>query len=195
MKTAWPYIAKLFRTHTFRRVCHIGLPAHFVASPELHGRFKCCPEATAPVRSLVHAWPCSPPLQPLLPLPFPAPPLLVIFLCTSHISSLAFLPHLPLPPQIPISFPYCAVPILAPLLPRHGVQVPSTPPIALLEVLLGAHHSALFKEPKSTPIRQYWSSEYNLGTELILLSVHALDEFSDAARVTCNKRKNIVGFT
>jgi hypothetical protein len=31
--------------------------------------------ATAPVRSLLHAWPCSAPLQPLLPLPFPAPPL------------------------------------------------------------------------------------------------------------------------
>jgi hypothetical protein len=35
-------------------------------------------KATAPVRSLVHVWPCSAPLQPLLPLPFPASPLLVI---------------------------------------------------------------------------------------------------------------------
>jgi hypothetical protein len=35
--------------------------------------------ATAPVRCLVHAWPCSAPLQPLLPVPFPTPPLLVIF--------------------------------------------------------------------------------------------------------------------
>jgi hypothetical protein len=35
--------------------------------------------ATAPVLSLVHAWPCSAPLQPLLPVPFPTPPLLVIF--------------------------------------------------------------------------------------------------------------------
>jgi hypothetical protein len=35
--------------------------------------------ATAPVRSLVHAWPCSAPLQPLVPVPFPTPPLLVIF--------------------------------------------------------------------------------------------------------------------
>jgi hypothetical protein len=42
--------------------------------------------ATAPVRSLVHAWPCSAPLQPLLPLPFPAPPHV---LCTSHIPSLS----------------------------------------------------------------------------------------------------------
>jgi hypothetical protein len=33
--------------------------------------------ATAPVRSFEHARPCSAPLQPLLPLPFPAPPLVV----------------------------------------------------------------------------------------------------------------------
>jgi hypothetical protein len=59
--------------------------------------------ATAPVHSLVHAWPCSAPLQPLLPLPFPAPP--CHFLCTSRIPSLAFLPHLFLPTRIPICFP------------------------------------------------------------------------------------------
>jgi hypothetical protein len=65
--------------------------------------------ATAPVHSVEHAWPCSAPLQPLLPLPFPAPPLLVIF--CAHPTSLAFLP------QIPICFPDCVVPILAHLLP------------------------------------------------------------------------------
>jgi hypothetical protein len=32
------------------------------------------------------------------------------------------------------------------------------------------------------------SREYNSGTELILWSKRALDEFSDAARVTCNKK-------
>jgi hypothetical protein len=34
--------------------------------------------ATAPVRSLVHVWPCSATLQPLLRLPFPATPILVV---------------------------------------------------------------------------------------------------------------------
>jgi hypothetical protein len=34
----------LKRIPTFRRVGHVGLPVHFVASPELHGRFKCCLE-------------------------------------------------------------------------------------------------------------------------------------------------------
>jgi hypothetical protein len=62
--------------------------------------------ATAPVRSLVHVWPCSTPLQSSLRLPFEipshSPP--CQFLCKSHISSLACLPHLPLPPNIPICF-------------------------------------------------------------------------------------------
>jgi hypothetical protein len=31
-------------------------------------------------------------------------------------------------------------------------------------------------------------SEYNLGTELILLSVRALDDFTEGARVTCNEK-------
>jgi hypothetical protein len=37
-------------------------------------------------------------------------------LCTTHIPSLAFLTHLPLPPQIPMCFPDCIVPISAHLL-------------------------------------------------------------------------------
>jgi hypothetical protein len=41
----------------------------------------------------------------------PSPP--CHFLCTSHIPSLAFLPHLPHPPQIPICCPDCVVPISA----------------------------------------------------------------------------------
>jgi hypothetical protein len=60
--------------------------------------------ATAPVRSLVHAWPCSAPLQPLLPLPFPAPPLLVIFCAhlTFHHSISCPISHFP--PRFPSAF-------------------------------------------------------------------------------------------
>jgi hypothetical protein len=60
--------------------------------------------ATAPVRSLVHAWPCSAPLQPLLPLPFPAPPLLVIFCAhlTFHHSLSCPISHFP--PGFPYAF-------------------------------------------------------------------------------------------
>jgi hypothetical protein len=64
------------------------------------------PLATAPVRSLghVHAWPCNAPLQPLLPLPFPAPPLLVIFCAhlTSHHSFSCPISHFP--PRFPYAF-------------------------------------------------------------------------------------------
>jgi hypothetical protein len=60
--------------------------------------------ATAPVRSLVHAWPCSAPLQPLLPLPFPAPPLLVIFCAhlTFHHSLSCTISYFP--PRFPYVF-------------------------------------------------------------------------------------------
>jgi hypothetical protein len=53
--------------------------------------------ARAPLRSLVHAWPCSAPLQPLLPMPFPAPPLLVIFCAhlTIHHSLSCPISHFP----------------------------------------------------------------------------------------------------
>jgi hypothetical protein len=37
--------SRLWRIPTSRRVGHFGLHVHFVASPELHGRFKCCPES------------------------------------------------------------------------------------------------------------------------------------------------------
>jgi hypothetical protein len=67
------------------------------ASPELADSSAALRD-TAPVQSLVHAWPCSAPLQPLLPLPFPAPPLLVSFCARLTFPSLAFLPHLSLPP-------------------------------------------------------------------------------------------------
>jgi hypothetical protein len=69
---------------TFRKVSHLCLPVEFEASPDsivaLH--------ATAPVfvRSFMHVWPCSAPLQPSLPLPFPTAPLLVIF-CANLVSS------------------------------------------------------------------------------------------------------------
>jgi hypothetical protein len=42
---------------------------------------------------------------------FSSPSAPCYFLCTSHIPSLALLLHLPLPPQIPICFPDCIVPI------------------------------------------------------------------------------------
>jgi hypothetical protein len=60
--------------------------------------------ATAPVRSLGHAWPCSAPLQPLLPLPFPAPPLLVIVCAhfTFHHSLSCPISHFP--PRFPYAF-------------------------------------------------------------------------------------------
>jgi hypothetical protein len=98
----------LQRIPTFRRVGHFGLPVRFDASP----RPSCTADSSAALRaqrapagpstSAVHVWPCSAPLQPLLPLPFPAPPLLVI--CACHMSSLALLPHLPLSPKFPYSF-------------------------------------------------------------------------------------------
>jgi hypothetical protein len=62
--------------------------------------------ATTPVRSLVHVWPCSAPLQPLLPLPFPAPPLLFIFCAlldlTFHHSLSCPISHFP--PKFPFAF-------------------------------------------------------------------------------------------
>jgi hypothetical protein len=60
--------------------------------------------ATAPVRSLLHAWPCSAPPRPLLPLPFPAPPLLVIFCAhlTFHHSLSCPISHFP--PRFPHAF-------------------------------------------------------------------------------------------
>jgi hypothetical protein len=63
----------------------------------------------------------SAPLQPLLPLPFLTSPA-CHFLRTSRIPSLALLPHLSLPPQIPICFPDCVVPTLAHLLPDPGFE-------------------------------------------------------------------------
>jgi hypothetical protein len=60
--------------------------------------------ATAPVCSLVHAWSCSASVQPLLPLPFPAPPLLVIFCAhpTFHHSLSCPISHFP--PRFPYAF-------------------------------------------------------------------------------------------
>jgi hypothetical protein len=60
--------------------------------------------ATAPVRSSVHAWPWSAPLQPLLPLPFPAPPLLVIFCAFLTFHHLLSCPISYFPPGFPYAF-------------------------------------------------------------------------------------------
>jgi hypothetical protein len=60
--------------------------------------------ATAPVRSLVHAWPCSAPLQPLLPLPFPAPPLLVNFCAHLTFHHSLSCPISYFPPRFPYAF-------------------------------------------------------------------------------------------
>jgi hypothetical protein len=66
--------------------------------------------ATAPVRSLPgHAE--HQPLQPLLPLPFPAPPLLVIFF--AHLT-LMNIPSLPIS-HFPLRFPYAFLTVLCPL--------------------------------------------------------------------------------
>jgi hypothetical protein len=137
---------------TFRSVGHFGLPVHFVASPELHGRFKCCPDSrsTSTILSTYLAMFCTSATFTATAFPSPSPP--CHFLCTSHIPSLTFLPYLLLPPQIPICFPDCFVPILAHLLSWHGVRVPSTCPFALLEVPLECPYSVLSTEPKSTPI-------------------------------------------
>jgi hypothetical protein len=60
--------------------------------------------ATAPVRSLVHAWPCSAPLQPLLPVPFPTPPLLVIFCAHLTFHHSLSCPISYFPPGFPYAF-------------------------------------------------------------------------------------------
>jgi hypothetical protein len=60
--------------------------------------------ATAPVRSLVHAWPCSAPLLPLLPLPFPAPPLLVMFCAHLTFHHSLSCPISYFPPRFPYAF-------------------------------------------------------------------------------------------
>jgi hypothetical protein len=61
------------------------------------------------VQSLVHAWPCFAPLQPLLPLPFPASPL-VIF--CDH---LIFRHSLSCPvSHFPLRFPYAFLTALCP---------------------------------------------------------------------------------
>jgi hypothetical protein len=60
--------------------------------------------ATAPVRSLVHAWPSSAPLQPLLPPPFPAPPLPVIFCAHLTFQHSLSCPISHFPPRFPYAF-------------------------------------------------------------------------------------------
>jgi hypothetical protein len=41
---------------TFRRVGHFCLPVAFVASPDLHGRFKCCPDSHSTSAFLIYVY-------------------------------------------------------------------------------------------------------------------------------------------
>jgi hypothetical protein len=101
----------LYQIPTFPRVGHLGLPVAFSPRPSCTADSSAALRATAPVRSLVHAWPCSAPLQPLLLLPFPAPPLLVIFCAhrTFHHSLSYPISHFP--PR----FPNASLTALSPL--------------------------------------------------------------------------------
>jgi hypothetical protein len=60
--------------------------------------------ATAPVRSSGYVWPCSAPLQPLLPLPFPAPPLLVMYSAQLTFHNSLSCPISYSPPRFPYPF-------------------------------------------------------------------------------------------
>jgi hypothetical protein len=91
------------------------------ASPDLHGRFKCCPDShsTSAFLSTCLAMLCTSATfegSKFTATAFPSPSHPCHFLCTFHFPSLAFLPHLPLPPQISICNPDCLVPILKPYL-------------------------------------------------------------------------------
>jgi hypothetical protein len=101
----------LWRIPAFRRIGHFGLAVHFVASPELHGQFMCCPDShsTSAILCTCLAMFCTSATLDATAFPSPSPP--CHFLCTSHISSLAFLSHPPLPPPIPKCFSDCVVPI------------------------------------------------------------------------------------
>jgi hypothetical protein len=66
--------------------------------------------ATAPVRSLVQVWPCSAPLQPFLPLPFPALPLLVPFCAHLPFHHSLSCPISHFPPRFPYAFLTALVP-------------------------------------------------------------------------------------
>jgi hypothetical protein len=132
--------------HTRKGIGHCHEPAcskslHFVglailaclftsSPPELHGRFKCCPDSnsTSAILSTRLAKCCTSAIFTATAFPSHSPPFR--FLCTSHISSLAFLPHLSFPPLIPICLPDYVVPISAHLLPWQRVWVSSTPPFA-----------------------------------------------------------------
>jgi hypothetical protein len=72
--------------------------------PESHG----CAQHQCD-RSLVHAWPCSAPLQPALR-PFPATPLLVIFCAHLTFHHTLSWPISHFPPRFPYAFPTALCP-------------------------------------------------------------------------------------
>jgi hypothetical protein len=110
------------RIPTFRRVGHVCLPVAFDASPDLHGRFKCCPDShstSAFLSTCLTMFCTSATFTPTKvttgtggtpPLPFPAPPLLFIFCAhlTFHHSLSCPISHFP-----PI-FPYAVLTALCP---------------------------------------------------------------------------------
>jgi hypothetical protein len=102
----------LYRNLTFDRVSHFGLPVRFVASPGLHRRFKCCPESHSNCAILIISTCLAilAPLQRLLPLPFPAPPLLVIFCAHLTFHHLLSCPI----SHLPLRFPYAFLNALCP---------------------------------------------------------------------------------
>jgi hypothetical protein len=90
------FVANTFRRLAISACLFASSPRE--ASPEVHGRFKCCPDShgTCAILSTCLAMSCT--STTLTATAFPSHSTPCHFLCTSHISSFAFLPYLPLPP-------------------------------------------------------------------------------------------------
>jgi hypothetical protein len=108
--------------------------------------------ATTSVRSLVHAWPCSAPLQPLLPMPFPAPPLLVIFCAHLTFHHSLSCPISYFPPGFPYAFLTGLCPFWQIFCLDTGFEHLPLVRLPCWRYPLETSHSTLSKEPKNTPI-------------------------------------------